>query len=332
MTKNRIFAVVALVAGTLTATLDVRAGEGFFEEHEIQLPFSLQTVRPASLLVEEVNLMSGSTQHVGNAFYVTKSGYALTNFHIARACLMVHKNYVLKKYGSLTALFRQGFVAESLNGLPCPSLKVTGDYSSVKRLRVSLVYFPPITEQPPVARPQERIGPIHDFAVLKVHLESDEAPLFWLDMKKKAPSAYAVGKEVYLVGYPAYTRRADESEMIQTGKYRDVATGDYRVSNGDILTVDADYLYQPNKHIFIYTSTDGGPGSSGSALLDENGELLGLIQGSGDANSSSAHGCNMRLKYCEGGVSLYIKVDHIIDSVKAHFKELAELLLLVEKN
>jgi hypothetical protein len=192
---------------------------------------------------------------------------------------------------------------------------------------VTLVAFPPIAEQPEVDTPQEQDGPTYDFAILKVALPEGARPEAWLQITAGVKEAYNEGSDVYFVGYPASTIRAENSKLIQEGKYSDVATGDYRISLGKVLPVLSDYFYQPNKDVFLYTSTDGGPGSSGSALLSGSGELIALILGSGNANSTFARGCSMRVKYCEGGVSLYLKSSHIADVLFKNYPDLARILV-----
>lgn len=307
-----------LLVVTSTAFCD----EGFFSPGQIQTDFSIPDRQSSALFVEQMNPNLGKWAQVGNAFVVTQSGYILTNYHIAQVCLRSNWPYYQTKYQDLTAVYRQGFYSADTEGVPCSALRVTNDPHSQERYAVRLIALPPIAEEasaPPSLR--EASGPYYDFAVLKITPVTDKKPLdfSWLPLKKSVSSDLQVGAKVYLLGYPAPTARQQASSLVQQGSYTDVKSGDYRVATGNILEVLPEYYYQSNKDMFIYTSTDGGAGSSGSALLNAEGTLIGLILGSGDAKSTiSQSQCIPKYSYC-GGVSLYMKVDHILDVIEQNF-------------
>lgn len=298
------------------------AGEGFFDKSEITTPFEIGAVSPASLMVEEVNPVVGHWKHIGNAFFVTSSGYVLTNYHIANSCVKANAAFFKAKYGTIANLSRQGFYSENPEGLPCRILRANRNGEIFK---LQLISLPPIAEQPPARSGQEANGPYYDFAILKVTSAQPAAPFAFLGLQDGLSEAMNINDDVYLVGYPAATQRSENSQMIQEGKYKDVQTGDYRISLGQILAMQPEYYYHPKQASYFYTSTDGGPGSSGSALLNSNGKLVALILGSGDDKSSVSSGCIMKYKYCDG-VALYLRTNVIIDTIRNSFPELGLIL------
>lgn len=301
------------------------AGEGFFDKNEIQTPFDLNSVSGASLLLEEINPTVGQFKHIGNAFFISASGHVLTNYHVANTCVRANKDFFKAKYGSIVNLTRQGFLSDDPEGIPCRSLRAVKDAKTGAVYKLQLIALPPIAEQPPSKTPMEANGPYYDLAILKITLDSAETVPAYLKLQEGLSEMVALNEDVYLVGYPAATFRAEDSEMIQQGKYRDVVTGDYRVSLGQVLPMQLDYFYHPKASSFFYTSTDGGPGSSGSALLNKQGSVVGLILGSGDDKASSSTGCIMKLKYC-GGVALYLRTNVIIETINNSFPNLGLIL------
>ena len=316
--KHLKVTAVILALGFM-AGAQVRAEEGYFRKDQLNLAFSASSVESASLLVEE-SRGSSPYKHVGNAFFVSSSGLAITNGHIAASCLHSNKELIEEKYGNRFNLYRKGFVAKPGEGLSCGYLRVTNKPLEEKRYRVELLALAPIAEEDDAPTPQQALGPHYDFAIL--HVIDMNEPHAWFSVNARSASELAVGSETYMVGYPAKTARFD-SELIKSGKYDEVKTGDYRISVGKILEVKPEYFYQPNKDLFLYTSNDGAGGSSGSALLGADGKLLGLISGSGDAGSStSGSGCNGRLEYC-GGVALYLKTNHMLNVLQKNYPEIA---------
>lgn len=72
----------------------------------------------------------------------------------------------------------------------------------------------------------------------------------------------------YMLGYPMRTGREEDSLQILNYKNAD---GTLRISCGLVLESDEENLL---------TDCDGGPGNSGSPLFNEEGEVIGIYQGS----------------------------------------------------
>lgn len=306
--------------GILAAT-SAQAEEGFYRIDQLSVSFDAASKQKASLVVEQ--LKSGQWKPIANAFFVSASGIALTNGHIANSCLYSNKARIEAEYGDLFSLYRKGYSAKKGQGLPCPNLRVTNDPANKKYMAVELTALAPIAEEEESSSPQTAPGPHYDFAALRVMGEEVTVP--FLPLRRSAPSEVSVGSDVYLFGYPAKTSR-QYSELVKAGKYDQVETGDYRVTIGKVLAVESDFFFQPNQDLFLYASTDGAPGSSGSALLSAKGNLLGLILGSGNGKATMAHGCNSRVDYCEGGAALYLRANHILDQFERYFPEFASEL------
>jgi hypothetical protein len=285
------------------------AREGFFREEQLPAFALSPNARKASLFVEE--LQGGKWKHVGNAFFVHADGYLITNYHIAQTCLRDQRDYFRSRFAKTEKVYKEGFLAASEENLVCGSLRVTDDPASNKRWGVKIAAFPRVGD--------ER-GPVWDFAVLK--LAGDAKPAGWLDAS--TTESPKVGDEVFLVGYPYFTERLENSGLMQQGDYEEVKTGDYRVGAGKVLEFREGFFYAAERERFFYTDTDGGMGSSGSALLNASGKLVGLILGSGDqANTAST--CIMHYQYC-GGVSLYLKASYMRETLTEQFPSLAEKL------
>lgn len=300
------------------------AGEGFFDKSELATPFDVTSLSSASLLLEEVNPNVGQWKHIGNAFFISPSGHVLTNYHIANTCVRANAKFFKEKYGTIANLSRKGFLSEDPEGLPCRKIRALKDPKTGEVYNLQLISLPPIAEQPPANSGQEANGPYYDFAVLKVTLPTATTSNF-LKLQEGLSEKLGVNENVFLLGFPASTQRAENSELIQQGKYKDVQTGDYRISLGQILEMKPEYYYHPKEKSYLYTSTDGGPGSSGSALVNSHGQLVGLILGSGDDKSSSSSGCIMRYKYCDG-VALYLRANVVIETIRNSFPDLGLIL------
>ena len=98
-----------------------------------------------------------------------------------------------------------------------------------------------------------------DVALLRV----DPAPLHFL---QPASRRAHVGQAAWLAGFPLRTAR-DAQRLREVG-YRD-ADGSLRVSTGRVTAVDGDAT--------VTTDADGSMGSSGSALLDRRGDVVGVF-------------------------------------------------------
>lgn len=300
------------------------AGEGFFDKGQLAVPFDIRTQSKASLLIEEIQ-GPGAWKQIANGFLITENGYVLTNYHVANSCVRANKEFFRQKYGSIANLSRQGFYSDSPEGLPCRALRAANDRDQEPRFKLQLIALPPIAEQPPARTGQEANGPYYDFAILKITWDAGEKSPAWFPVKNISGSV-AIAETVYMLGYPAETDRAEESEMIRNGKYKDVTTGDYRISVGENLVVNPEYYHQPKKDSYFYTSNDGGPGSSGSVLVNNRGEMVGMILGPGnDASTPSVSGCISKYKYCNG-VSLYLRSSVIIQTLTDAFPDLAAIL------
>lgn len=317
--------VVLILNLIFNAVLVFAGDEGFFNKNQVKLPFNLDDVSGASYLVEDYQ---NAGKHTGNAFAVSNSGYIITNYHVAFSCVKENAPFFKAKYGSLKKLDREGFLTEDLaQGLPCASLKLSQPMSSaemggVERYSVSLISLPPIEPIPYASNAKEAYGPYYDFAILKINLPENKTLNQFFKLNSDEVSDLKQDDDVYYVGYPSTTLRAEDSQLIKDGVYQDVVSGDYRVSTGKNLKVEPDFYYQPQKFKYIYASTDGGQGTSGSALLNNKGMLIGLILGSGDDKTTvGAGGCYLKYKYC-GGAALYLRANVIVETLEKSFPSL----------
>lgn len=302
-----------------------QAREGFFTKDQIQLPFDIRAIEKSALLIEE-NQGPGSWKHIGNGLFVTASGHILTNYHVAHSCVRANKDFFKEKYGSIHNLNRQGFYSDDPEGLPCRILRGTDDPKSGTVYQLSLISLPPIPEPKAASNAQDSQGPFFDFAILKVTSVKKDQSFTALKIQKKNSTSAQIDDPVYLLGYPALTARGQDSQLIKDGAYQDVVTGDFRISEGRILSMKPEYYYHPKQHSYFYTDTDGGQGTSGSALVNKEGLLIALVLGSGDdKNTASASHCVMKFTYC-GGVSLYLKTEVIVETISASFPDLSLIL------
>jgi len=294
-------------------SFSAQAREGFYKEGQIATEFSVANARKAALFVEEFK--DGKWKHMGNAFFIHQDGYLITNYHIASHCLRDQRAYFKGRFGSMEKVYNEGFLAGKDENLVCKSIRVSDDPASEKRFTVSIVALPPIGEGN---------EPSWDFAVLKVN--DSAKPAGWHFLSSGA-DIIDDKSEVFLVGYPAFTKRKNFSVPMQRGEYDEVSTGDYRIGVGKVLEFHDGFFHGAQRERFLYTDTDGGQGSSGSPLLDAQGKLIGLILGSGDrANSNNnTSGCNLHYEYC-GGVSLYLKASYIHEVLTKQFPSLSEVL------
>ena len=102
----------------------------------------------------------------------------------------------------------------------------------------------------------------HDLALLRVEYETDNfLPL--------SPTNPPIGEEILNIGFTMRTQRLQASK--ERFDYED-ANYDLRISKGEVLEEES-----PSSFL---SDCDAGPGNSGSATLDKNGELVGIYFGS----------------------------------------------------
>ena len=99
-----------------------------------------------------------------------------------------------------------------------------------------------------------------DFAIF--HLEDRKGPFY------KISNNYDLNETVYMAGYPMRTARNEQH--IKSLGYSN-ANYDRRISRGNILKIEGRQ---------IISDCDGGPGNSGSPLINEQGKVIALYKGS----------------------------------------------------
>ena len=101
----------------------------------------------------------------------------------------------------------------------------------------------------------------HDLALLKIDTEIKD----FLSLNVENPK---VGDASNVIGFTMRTARLEENK--KKYNYED-ANYDLRVSTGSVQEIDSDSTF--------LTNADGGPGNSGSATLDDKGNVIGVYFG-----------------------------------------------------
>jgi S1-C subfamily serine protease len=111
---------------------------------------------------------------------------------------------------------------------------------------------------------------LEDVALLRV----EPAPSSFISLD---PRRVQLGDRVWMVGFPLRTARS-AAALIHLG-YSD-ADGSLRVSSGEVTAVDNDEYFS--------TNCDGSMGNSGSPVLNESGQVVGIFsRGTGDGSKNA---------------------------------------------
>jgi|GEM_PF-3456473 len=144
--------------------------------------------------------------------------------------------------------------------MDCPGLLVKDSKNLLISESPTLIYWPD----------QEQIDQGFDVAVFE--LEGREGAYL------KLSSECSFREQVYMIGFPMRTARDPEhTEFLGYSN----ANYDLRLSSGQILKIEQNNLV---------ADCDGGPGNSGSPLINASGEVIGLYKGSYGSGISSWNG------------------------------------------
>ena len=181
----------------------------------------------------------------GNGVLISNDGYILTNFHLISGVIEANnrgdKDYINKPI-EITGVDIEYPISISTNG----------DIIYKKAQKVFLISNPSTGTA---------YKGKHDLALLKIETEASH----YLELKEESTKE---GDSLNLVGFTMRTGR--KTENLKKYNYKD-AQYDLRISSGKFVKLDSDSTF--------LSSTDGGPGNSGSATVDDEGSLVGIYFG-----------------------------------------------------
>lgn len=181
----------------------------------------------------------------GNGVLVSEDGLIITNYHLISGAVEFHKATDTGYFGQ-QKLPIKNIEVEVLDKI------VNNEYIYRKANEVFLVGSFSKTDS---------YGNKKDLAILKIN----EKGLSHLAVTKENPNKF---DKIYSVGFSMRTaRREDRKKALG---YED-ANYDLRISTGLITNVEANSFL---------ADTDGAPGNSGSAAINEHGDLIGIYCGS----------------------------------------------------
>lgn len=181
----------------------------------------------------------------GNGVIISENGYIATNFHLISGAA----EYLKKTDG-----YFEG------NNFLIKNIEVEYAYEiselEIKYIKACEVYFAGTYSK------SDAYGNKIDLAILKINEKvSNYIPLAKENVK--------LSEKIYSIGFSMRTSRKEQ--QLNLLGYKD-AFYDLRVSSGIVSKLDGENSF--------LADTDGAPGNSGSAAINENGELIGIYCGS----------------------------------------------------
>lgn len=181
----------------------------------------------------------------GNGVFVSQNGYIATNFHLVSGS--VEHLRKLDGYFDNDNLLIKNIEIEYPVGISDSEIQ----YTTASKVYLAGTYSK-----------KDAYGNRLDLAILKI----DEQPLSFLPIAKNSAME---SNKIFSLGFSMRTARSESSKS--TFGYED-ASYDLRISVGEISKLDGENSFLAN--------TDGAPGNSGSAAINEQGELIGIYCGS----------------------------------------------------
>lgn len=246
---------------------------------------------------------------------ISNNGHILTARHCFNACLIsqghveVEKIYPEDGYMS-PKLYRFKADREAI----CDQ-EINGVKTKVKILAIGPAFM---TES------EKRSLPLYDNPLYHSYLDQDffhtgdfliakELNPTESSCKKINTTTNAPEEQVQYMGYPGASKgrgahNSDgESLYLAQGKINESIQSNPCVDRGsysDTVWERVDRTY--NRESIILSTVDILPGASGSALLNQEGEIIGLL------NSTYAHRVDIFSEYCAGS-AVAIKIDHVLN-------------------
>jgi hypothetical protein len=181
----------------------------------------------------------------GTGVVVSKDGYIATNFHLVSGAV--------EHLGKLDGYFgTKNYLIKNIE-VEIPTQMLGGEIKYRKATEVFLAGTYSRTDAF-----KNRL----DLAILKIN----ELTPDFLPITKSIPTE---SYSIYSIGFSMRTARNEERKKLLG--YQD-ACYDLRVSSGQIVRLDGENSF--------LADTDGAPGDSGSAAINDNGELVGIYSGS----------------------------------------------------
>lgn len=181
----------------------------------------------------------------GNGILISENGYIATNFHLISGAV----EYLQKLDGYSE---KPNFLIKNIE----VEYAVEISDSEIKYKKANEVYFAGTYSK------KDAYGNRLDLAILKIN----ERTSSFLPV---ANQSVQHSEKIYSVGFSMRTTRKFEQKKLLN--YKD-ASYDLRVSEGTVVKLDGENSF--------LADTDGAPGNSGSAAINEAGELVGIYCGS----------------------------------------------------
>jgi hypothetical protein len=277
---------------------------------------------PSSLRKEVVKLVDSFGSCTGTR--VSRNGHILTARHCFNACIIsqkiAHENLIYPEDGWRSPILYQ---MDYKNEYFC-EVTIDGVLSRVKLIGGSQGFMTPM-EQSSLSLMDKSL--YSDFLNLNYFYNGD---FLIIKEEVEAPTACAtlsretvhVGEYLYYDGYPAQTTGRPEKGNSDgfSMQHSEGKRSKTIVDNSCIHQyLDAkDLIYKYNRENIILSDLDVVPGASGSALRNQKGEIVGLI------NSVYGPGVDIHKQYCSDSV-VSVSSDFIIKTLKNQVGEIQEI-------
>lgn len=262
--------------------LDGKSEEGFFKPNQLlDEALSFESANDGLVKID-YHFTGKSPDAYGNSFFISKRGHLLMNAHVAWGCIESeakkrdpswYQKVIVEKKGYQADRNDPGFICDHYAGwIESPSMQT--------HFPIRILFIPQ----------NLKFASENDFILA---VSENFTPSLYFALSSK-PSI--LNKKVFSLSYAPFTDR--HTMRIQQNLYKN-GNREFRISKGNIFKNDSRYDYSNNQNI-VSADIDALAGSSGSPLVNEKGEVVGMLVGPGSASKESPLCDSLVTSFCEG--------------------------------